>query len=219
MAIPWISSVARTKELTYLCRDSVKGKWSKAVADAIAQFNAAASDRVKLTRATDPKRANVEILVGTGIVKVTYEGQEFSKQVHGIRPAGFTRLLHARGGPVEKAFLLLPSTPMISTPSKTRLTGSKVMTFIALHELIHACGLEDADHTAGDVFEGNPSLRLGSGPDEDQVEVTVGRKKQAMPPFDISAATLSKISKNWSASQRKAYVLPRSLPGIGRQVA
>lgn len=203
MAIAWTNEVSRSGELKVFSHASVGGKWKTAVSNSLAAFNRQAGGRPRFVEVKDAKSANVEIIVGSGNVKVEYDGQEFNKTVIGIRTAGFTRLLHTEGGPVEKAFVLLPATPMINSPGKTRFTGIKVMTFIAMHELVHATGLEDADHTPGDIFEGNPSLRLGSGPDEDVVEVTNGRKKKPMPDPVLSAVTSAKIAKNWAASAMK----------------
>lgn len=218
MAISWTKEVAQSGELKVYSDASVGGKWKTAVSNSLAAFNRHAGGRPKFVEVRDRKTANVEVIVGSGNVKVEYDGQEFNKTVIGIRTAGFTRLLHTEGGPVEKAFVLLPATPMINSPGKTRYTGIKVMTFIAMHELVHATGLEDADHTPGDVFEGNPSLRLGSGPDDDVVEVTNGRKKKPMPDPVLSAVTLAKIAKNWAASAMKPpkfVPFATELPGLG----
>lgn len=106
-------------------------------------------------------------------------------------------LISREGGSIEKAFMFLPSQPMINTPSGQRPTGVGIMKIIALHELIHGCGLHNSDHSPNDVFNGYPSADAGRTAAQDRIQITVGGRYQFMPPVILSGATAVKISSLW----------------------
>ena len=110
---------------------------------------------------------------------------------------GSTRLISRPNGPIEKAFMFLPSQPMINTPRGQRATGGGVMKVIAFHELIHGCGLHNNDHTPDDVFNGFPSADPGRTAAQDRIQITVNGQYRFMPPILFSAITAGKIGPLW----------------------
>jgi len=205
MANQWMSSVRQTHRLNFYL-NSIAGTWLTAVHEAIKEFNGlSTSDKLGVTyspTATAPSNnggADVSIATGNGPVSVTYSGTQITITINGRGLEGYTQLVSTQGGPVEKAFILLPNQPMISTPSGQRPIGLGVMKVIAFHELIHGCGLENRDHTDVDVFNGNPQPDYGSTPAQDRVYITVGRHKLFMPPIIFSAITAGKIARLWAS--------------------
>ena len=93
--------------------------------------------------------------------------------------------------------MYLPATPKINTPKALRAVGSKVLTVIALHELLHACGLENSDHGDSGLFQSNPPVNSGDTPIQDAVSVrpNVGG---VMPPYVIDDATVQTLLDRWT---------------------
>lgn len=91
--------------------------------------------------------------------------------------------------------MFLPAHPKISTPSAWRPVGPKVLTLIAVHELLHACGLEDGDHVPSGLFQASPSVDYGDTAIADRTRVQPGVDR-FMPPFvldDVSVQTLKSL--------------------------
>jgi hypothetical protein len=177
--------------------------------NAIAEFNklsAAQSLGVTLTVATAPPDPNgsggadVQFQTASGKATFTSFGQPFSLTVNGDAVHGHTQIIKTVFGTVErvaKAFIFVPSTPR-SGAKGSRVVGDGVKLLIAVHELVHACGLSNADHSAlsdPDLFIGIPSLSSGSNPADDKVDVG---NQTLMPPLALSSATAGVIKQNWS---------------------
>lgn len=205
MPNPWIASVKQTGQLSYQLDSSVSGSWLTAVRAAVNEFNTLSGRRnlgvrfVQTDQAPTPGGgANVRIATASGSVTFQYEGSH-TTNVPGNQLSGQTLLISRVNAPVEKAFVFLPSQPMIYTVSaQRRPTGAGVMKVIALHELIHACGLSNADHTEEDVFNGHPSADPGRTAAQDRVQIQVRGQYRFMPPILFSATTARKISRLWS---------------------
>ena len=69
------------------------------------------------------------------------------------------------------------------------------MKVIATHELLHACGLDDADHSS-DLFQANPRVNPGDNAAGDKVLIGTGPK--SMPPLVLDGATAKKIQDLWT---------------------
>jgi hypothetical protein len=203
MAKPWSEAVRKSKQLSYHCQNSISGLWAGALSEALRHFDHQASNFVKLVKADDSKSANIEIQAGGGKIDYTYLGNPFQTFINGSGYIGRNQLLSI-DGIVEKSMIILPNmpnvnAPRINGPSRVRPAGKNILIFIALHELIHACGLEDKDHTSLCVFDGHPSPNgSADGPDKDVMETRTQKKRVNMPPFTISKTTLSKIASNWN---------------------
>jgi hypothetical protein len=202
MATPWLDSIKRTHQLTYFL-NSLTGLWPSAVQDAVREFNGLSRQHnlgvtyvQTRTAPTDTGGANLSIATGNGTVTFSYSGNH-STTIDGRALQGSTLLISRPDGPIEKAFMFLPNQPTINTPRGMRPTGAGVMKVIALHELIHGCGLHNSDHTPEDVFNGFPSADSGPTAARDRIQITVGGQYRFMPPIIFSAATARKISQLW----------------------
>ena len=97
---------------------------------------------------------------------------------------------------LEKAFIYLPRQPRINTPGGLRPAGAGVMKVIAAHELLHACGLENSDHSSDDLFQGTPRVDAGDKARDDKVLIGTGPK--AMPPLFLGGSTAKSIKDLWA---------------------
>jgi hypothetical protein len=210
MPTPWEDAIKKTKRLTVFAASGVTGGiWKSVFPNAIAEFNklsAAQSLGVTLTVATAPPDPNgsggadVQFQTASGKATFTSFGQPFSLTVNGDAVHGHTQIIKTVFGTVErvaKAFIFVPSTPR-SGAKGSRVVGDGVKLLIAVHELVHACGLSNADHSAlsdPDLFIGIPSLSSGSNPADDKVDVG---NQTLMPPLALSSATAGVIKQNWS---------------------
>ena len=135
-------------------------------------------------------------MTANGPISAAYDGETQTGQFDGGRLHGLT-LLFARvpGNVLEKAFIYLPSEPKVNTPKGQRPVGAGVMKVIAAHELLHACGLENADH-ASDLFQANPRVDAGNIAMQDKVLIGTGPRN--MPPLHLDGATAKNIKDLWS---------------------
>lgn len=202
MANPWTSSVKQAHQLTYYL-NSVAGLWLSAVQEAVREFNTISSRHnlaVTYSQTNDPPTdtggANISIATGNGGVSFNYNGTH-ATTINGSGLQGSTMLVSRPGGPIEKAFMFLPSQPLINTPNGRRETGAGVMKVITLHELIHGCGLHNSDHSPDDVFNGFPSADPGRSAAQDRVQITVSGQYRFMPPIIFSSTTAGKIARLW----------------------
>ena len=71
-----------------------------------------------------------------------------------------------------------------------------MMKVIAVHELIHTCGLEDQDHaTDGGLFY-FPLAPDGKG---EMIVPRKGKEDRPMPPLRLSASTVAKVGSLWGS--------------------
>jgi hypothetical protein len=202
MPAPWLDRVKHTHQLTYYL-DSLAGLWLTAVQDAVREFNGLSRQHrlgvtyvQTRTAPTETGGADLNIATGDGRVTFSYSGRH-ERTIDGRALQGRTLLISRPDGPIEKAFMFLPGQPLINTPRGRRPTGAGVMKVIALHELIHGCGLHDSDHTPDDVFNGFPSADPGPTAARDRIQITVAGQYRFMPPILFSVVTASKISALW----------------------
>lgn len=170
MAMPWTRRVKRTGTLTVYNNMSV-GQWANIYTLAFQAFNDLSARhglKVKLTETTEKDRADV--------VMSLLDDEAFKGLVHGK-----ARLSHMNGQLVGVE-VRLPSQPAQNHPD--------VLTFIALHELVHACGLENGDHDNDGVFMTLPNIRDG--------KIWASQDSKKMPPFFLAPSTISKINALWS---------------------
>lgn len=203
MANQWIDSIRQTHQLKYYL-NSITGLWLTAIREAISEFNTLSSRHelgVTYTQSTtapsDSGGADISISTGSGSMSFSYSGAR-TTIVNGGSLQGSTLLISRQDSPIEKAFMFLPNQPLINTPSGQRPTGQGVMKVIALHELIHGCGLHNSDHTADDVFNGHPTVDFGRTAVQDRVQIMVGGQYRSMPPIIFSGTTAVKISRLWN---------------------
>lgn len=198
MAIPWISGVKTTGTLM-IFNGIPGGKWATVFNDSLETFDKIRKRyglRVKFKKSKDKDSADVVMEVSDGPVSFVYDNIEYTAAFNGKALKGKTRLVNP-AKEVVKAFIYLPSQPLVNTPSGQRGVGINVMRVIAVHELIHACGLEDSDHTNDDLFYGNPVPAIGDSPNGDKLMLITKKGNIKFPPYFLSPATVSKINAIW----------------------
>ncbi len=147
--------------------------------------------------------ANVQIEVSPGKHSFIVDGIEHK----GSLPVGLDIIGRAhvviQGGEIRRVYIFVPIDPKISGPN-SRGIGIGVKTALTLHEVIHACGLNESDpgHSTGlnnpDLFMTNAQFEGNFPPDGnpgDRFSLGFGR---FVPPFFLTARTAGLIIGNWS---------------------
>jgi hypothetical protein len=199
--IPWMDTVKETGKLT-VYTGGLAGPWGHIFKEALHAFNVLSSAHklgvaiTESTRAPESEGgANVSVQTADATIQATFGDQTRSKDFGGDRLHGAT-LLFSREGFLEKAFIFLPTTPKVSLPRTTRPVGAGVLKLIAVHELFHACGLENEEHTQDDLFQGNPRVNAGDRAAGDKVLIGVGPKE--MPPLYLGGSTAKNVKDLWA---------------------
>jgi hypothetical protein len=210
MATPWVDRVKQTGQLSVFPGPGVAGGgWVVVFDNALLRFNELSrllSFRVRVTKATSPPDksgrggADIQFETASKHISFTALGQTESESFSGNGLHGLTKTVAMSfgGGPakIEKAFIFVPSTPLTGG-AKARVVGDGVKLVIAVHELIHACGLDEkGDHspfTDPDLFLLVGSLSAGTSPQDDKLDF--GGK--IMPPIWMSRRTAAKIKALW----------------------
>jgi hypothetical protein len=163
-----------------------------------------------------PGGADVQLEAGTGTVQFTAQGDTTSCTVlsgPGALQANTALMAYKIGTQsnfvvrLKRSFILLPIHPQLKAAlvppvrgqsQRQREAGPAIKLFLAIHELIHACGLENSDHSTGataDVFVLQPDFSAGTFPNpQDDRGVVNGR---TMPPIFISSQTQGNIQGIW----------------------
>jgi hypothetical protein len=225
--VPWLDQIKRTGQLTIGFDGSLgKSGWDRVFRDAIFEFNKLSANHrlgVTFVQAQDPKTANVEARAEKGDFdfeyppdipkkKVKFDG----KTVHGLcKPLLTTVRDRARVEQFRlmKAFVYVPAAPLGDSNGKSRPVGDPVKLVIAVHEMIHACGLvENNEHSVDDVFSW-PQLRMGSQASDDRLAtlggtITIpgppgkpprtGHSTVNMPPLFLKPETATKVRSLWT---------------------
>jgi hypothetical protein len=77
----------------------------------------------------------------------------------------------------------------IYLPERSTKTHPNYLLFIAVHELIHACGLDNGEHSDDGVFVTSPNL--GNG------KISSTKSSKPMPPLFFNESTQAKLSRAW----------------------
>jgi hypothetical protein len=101
---------------------------------------------------------------------------------------------------IGRAFIFVPAAPRIQG-AKGRLVGDPVRSVIAIHELIHACGLDNSEHSQFssavlDVFNSPFEIQAGGQPADDRLH-PFGFPNTLFPPIVIASPTVNLIQANW----------------------
>jgi hypothetical protein len=230
MATPWFNNVRSTHQLTIFPTDTVtKGPWGPVFTAALKEFNRLSSSMqlgvtfVPSAVKPDPvgmnRGANVQFDVANGTVHEevlkTKFGQiikEFTENVSGTAMHGLTippQWADENGIAHQfRAYIYVPSTPLINSgpagQQKQREVGDGVKLFIAVHELIHACGLSNGEHSGSDdVFVGQPQPSPGATPQGDKLTLRLQPPLKLPldppdPPLLLSARTAGLIRSVWT---------------------
>ena len=208
MDTPWTDNIKNTRQLSIYAGPSLRrGTWARAFQRALRDFNRL-SRRFRLNvtliaarhSAATPGGADIQADAANGQIACAHGGatrtQFFNgRQLHGTCFT-FKRQL-GQNLRIEKAFIFLPSQPQVNTPRGLRIVGENVMLVIAVHELVHACGLVAHSQTGG-LFYSPLAINPGSTPAGDRVYVPVARRNRMMPPLILSGATVRRIRRLWT---------------------
>ena len=201
--IPWNDAVKQSGRLNVFLGD-LTGSWNQVFREAIHAFNVLASGHrlgVKIVESKlspdDDPGAEVGVQAVTSAISASWGGETRSEDFDGNRLHGRT-MLFSQQGQLERALVYLPATPQVSLPTGFRRAGAGILKVIAVHELFHACGLENGEHTRDDLFQGNPRVNAGDTPAGDQILIGVGPK--GMPPLYLGGATAKNVKDLWKNS-------------------
>ncbi|MGE0797084.1 MAG: hypothetical protein AB7G13_24780 [Lautropia sp.] len=197
MILSWRTDIRRRGTLRVAELASMrKAPWRGQVAKAIKAFNtlsAAHALGVTLVAADD----GADIIVGT----VSGYRLHGHAQLHSEVPPGRPD----SEGRVFRCDIQVADDPKTSAPGVgLRRVGNGVMLAMLVHELVHACGLDNAEHSrSGDLFVGNPQVIKGDTAAGDKMDS--GRTDGAgnpigMPPLLLNDDTIAKIQQAWGGA-------------------
>jgi hypothetical protein len=227
MAHRWLESIRRTGELSVFAGGSLTGSWPTVFRTALDEFNRLSSTHglgVKLTRSLVGVNrfmtgANVQFEASDSALTFndTFLGPQ-TMTLTGSGSAAKTRPLPSiSSGRLGQALILVPSTPkVLAGPAGQRTlreAGNPIKLAIAVHELIHACGLDDDDHTSlkePDIFSAVLTDDAdASDPDKDREQV--GSRDGIpikVPPLFMTDQTVLKIKLLWVIPNLPIHFLP-----------
>ena len=212
MPTPWESAVRKTKQLTVFPTDELikSAAWGATffkrtleTFNTLSNVNKLGVTLRKGDSAPDPDGnggADVQLDVSNGSHSFKFQGNQTGSLLPPPTINGTTHVV-SQGGEIIRAFIFVPINPTTEVGGRGIGTGMKIA--FTLHELLHACGLEETDpgHNTGlndpDLFrtladpdfnfpaDGNPGDRL-----------RLGFNKFA-PPFFLTARTAGLVHKNW----------------------
>jgi hypothetical protein len=247
----WRNRVLSTHQLTVFPDSSVTGgAWNTVFTDALQEFNLLSSslnlgvtfvDARSTTPPTGPPDSNgvdgADVLFQAVNGPITFilqgsplldpkTGKPFELSgdgLHGLTLTPAFNFPQEGGVRIVKAIVSVPLTP-VGGP-KRRPAGKPVMKFIAVHELVHATGLDNDAHSPEsipDVFCGPPisfpNFEPGKTADDDRLELKPANKTPTgfippvfAPPITMSARTAGGVILIWVVGP-----LPRTIPVIPR---
>ena len=173
---PWLSRVKTSGKLKVYNGISI-GKWAGVFQPALASFNKNSRLTVKMVEEKDKDQADIVMQLSSGNSCFVYDKTPYPVVFDGTLAHGKTKTF-ARDGFIEKAAIFLPNEPKESHVN--------VLKFVAVHELIHACGLVEHDKHDG-VFIDLPNIANG------QIWASAGSKK--MPPLFFAKKTIARLKE------------------------
>src|SRR5690349_21388278 len=203
MPLHWPEATVRHHELTvYMFPAASRSTvWINVLGHLLKEFNAVTKKHklpMRMKASTQPPKdgsgADVGINIATDKITLTLpRADPIAETFDGKRLHGRTILAHEeRSTELTKAYVYLPATPQTLPPSGGwRLVGPKVRTLIALHELLHACGLENEDHGDFGLFQGNPTVNPDTTGTDDTL--TMRQNHGSMPPYVIDDETVKTL--------------------------
>jgi hypothetical protein len=72
------------------------------------------------------------------------------------------------------------------------------MKLIAVHEMVHACGLTNDEHSKDDLFQASQNIVPGDTAAGDGARIQVGNREIWMPPLILSGTTVQHIKGVWT---------------------
>jgi hypothetical protein len=200
MATKWTPRIRKTGKLQIMLDNTIAASWAMPIRGAISIFNMYSVNRkfgVVFEETFDAKAAQVEVK--------SLPGNDLHGSMTPLRES------HDPNDPnpinlLARAIIRVPVAPLIGG-SASRPVGEPLKILIALHEIIHACGLSDLDHTRSanpDAFATGFSVSEGKNPNGVEDQFQLGSVK--LPPHAgdpnphhlIGADTGNLIRSNWT---------------------
>jgi hypothetical protein len=206
MAQAWINSVQSSGQLSVFAGPGFTGgMWATVLKGAIVAFNNLMSAKgIKLKLTTTTKKpseaggADINLEAVASKASFSFGGAQYSQTFNGNGLHGSMVPVQAQQSGksigIEKAFVFVPQTPRKA--EKAREVGAKVREFILVHELVHAAGLFNSDHTLEDVLCYPAELQEGQTPADDRVHPWGGLGSN-MPPYVLADKTVNKLQSIW----------------------
>jgi hypothetical protein len=212
MGMPWLMAISDTKALKVFPEKSVTtdAVWLGVFRDALQKFNAMKLGLTLIETLNNPPDpvtlagADVQFAAAAGTFTAKARKKEKTESLAGTEMHG--RTLHFLDPMIAKAFIFVPATPLIGGGG-SRQVGEGIKLYIAFHELIHACGLSDKDHSpeaVPDVFCSEPTASMnpiqGQTAADDRMRVGNPRPdgKNIFPPITVNGRTRAEIQKLWN---------------------
>lgn len=190
----WHKNVQRKNTLTYAVGPKFGGQWAAVLDRAIVEFNQLMTKyAIKLSITKVEQGRGPHILLDT----------EPGDGLHGRAPSQL-KVINGKEY-MDEVRVIVPATPRIDPKDpKSREVGPGVRLTLLVHELIHAVGLSNDEHTTDDVFskktllipKGN-YLKSGEQVTEDRAQPFDG--SAPFPPLRLSVTTVDNLKKAWTA--------------------
>jgi len=199
MDLAWPKAVRSSGKLLIWAASGGAGGWTVALHRAITEFNRvtyAVNLRVRFEFTGDRNLAQVIFRLGNE--------SDFETSLHGVTERsvdiGAARFspatINVHSNPHLRAWQRVPGKKDLQ--ETTRRAGDSVRMVIIVHELIHACGLDENHSTegAGDVFYSPLEPEAGSRPQDDGMKVPVVNGAR-FPPVTLSGETVHRLRRLW----------------------
>jgi len=206
MDTPWLQNIKNTHQLSVFPGNSLSGSWSKVFSDALTEFNRlsnASGLGVTLTRGSSPPTpsftgANVQFEATNSTMTFQSFAGQVTVPIAATGTSGKTISVGSpsRGGRLGQSFICVPLAPQVLAPGgKVREAGDPIKLVIAVHELLHACGLDR--HTSfkdPDLFIQVLSDIPDTDPNKDLEDIGSGKR---VPPLFLSVETVARMQFLW----------------------
>lgn len=215
MPTPWIDGIQKAHKLTLFPGPQLlkAPAWGQALFQrTLQEFNRLANVnkfgvvlvRSKRAPQADGTGANVQLEVTSGVHEYFDENDAKVTGTLDVSPGamrGVTYPVPIRepGRRTKRAFCFVPIHP-VARPG--REIGGGIKTGLALHELLHACGLNETDtphRTANDIYRTGLFVQTGATPKDDKFTFSEGTPPQPdkVGQFKLTADTVSLVQAIW----------------------
>lgn len=141
MAAFWDEHIRKTGQLAVYNTDK---SWANVV-DAAMKIVNDLSFGVELVKASDEGSANIGVVVATGPTSKTFESAYYRKITARTRPEFDPKKLHGQTSAVSDAKSKEIVYSVVFLPGSVPQVTKSQRVVVAVHELIHACGMDEHD--------------------------------------------------------------------------
>ncbi|MGA0594853.1 hypothetical protein [Enterovirga sp. CN4-39] len=217
--VAWETSIRNGKVLNVFPSAKLSKGWLDALKTSIVAFNNlklnvtfAIPNNAQAIPPDGEDGVEVQFNMGRGTITNQAHGTTFTLtdkagqvvNFSGTSLHGSTQTLkRSFGGPhlIRRAFITVPDKPQMSATGGQRDAGPNILNFIAFHELIHATGLSNDEHSAtgpnADGFTIFPTADAGKTAKDDRMILNSNPPRIFAPPLTISPRVVGLINGNW----------------------